>query len=660
MKLFAKLSLLFCLLTLLLPVFPAAAGNLPIQIEPASSTWDTVVADAKAQSTGAMSGGTPIYHSTKLEETTLEGDFTADANTTNLAILSDDGCDVTINGSKVLFAKDKGQALPDLSQSLSKLSATLTPGQTYHIKIDYSNVIYTGNADIDGCTLFAWGGSPPIVTVDTSGVSAANFNSRVAAQASGTLNASVTNAPQSSATYTVNAPTWSWSYGNVQYSADGKSFVSPPVSSSISINQPNPSSPAATFTATFNQIGYWAVAVTATVTYTSNRGSVSGSGADDVGSPISGQAVQSTTKIYYYQVGNTASPQAVTPTSRKAVSTGLSLMCNGNMVTSAPISVLVGQKINLAALLSTGNMQGPYIPVWTVSGDNTTRVTNYTQTVTSSQIMPLASPLYGNTTSFYWIAGTFGGTPQTVSCAVSFYKNYTANATFLVKAPTLQSFTSTTSTKGTIVGQDGFVDQPYGLSFGVFSDPGITWNATVSGATGSIAFVQLINNKTVLYKTTTSGVYSSSLGKYVADAAPSTAIYGNIVPVGSISDSDSPGYDLNPDLGSGRDTNGSTLADHGFTRIVQSKSFTTYLMYKPSGADSIFVTVGTLSWVWGATTLYNGITWLPPTNITPSNPDPATTTRPSGPTGSASSALPVWSNDVADLPQISFPPNPAP
>ncbi len=101
-----RFRLIVCLLLAGVAFGPAAhaytaPGNLPVQSEPAGSTWDTVIADATAQSTGAASGGTPIYHSTKLEETTLEGDFTADSNTTNLAIFSDDGCDVTIDGKRL-------------------------------------------------------------------------------------------------------------------------------------------------------------------------------------------------------------------------------------------------------------------------------------------------------------------------------------------------------------------------------------------------------------------------------------------------------------------------------------------------------------------------------------------------------------------------------
>lgn len=153
-----------------------ATGNLPLQFEPAGSTWDTVVADAAAQSTPATPpgssnpspGGTPVYHSTKLEETTLEGDFTADANTTSLAIFSDDGCDVSIGPdvdhlTNIWNRRDQAQALPDLLNSLHVLPITLVAGSTYHIRVGYSNVIYTGDGDIDGVTLFTWANPPAAV-----------------------------------------------------------------------------------------------------------------------------------------------------------------------------------------------------------------------------------------------------------------------------------------------------------------------------------------------------------------------------------------------------------------------------------------------------------------------------------------------------------------
>ena len=222
----------FCLLALLLlagtalaPVAQAytATGDLlkVLQPEVPGSTWDTVVTDATAESTPAAgnNGGTPIYHSTKLEESSFEGDFTADINMTSLAIFSDDGCDVTIDGVKVWAGKDQGQTLEVLSLSLHKLPITLNPGQTYHIKIDYSNIYYTGDGDIDGVTLFTWA-DPLAVTVDLTGVDSETLTAGV--EGSGPIKAKVDNAPQSTATCTVTSVEWNWDFGDLQYSTDGE------------------------------------------------------------------------------------------------------------------------------------------------------------------------------------------------------------------------------------------------------------------------------------------------------------------------------------------------------------------------------------------------------------------------------------------------------
>ena len=97
---------------------------------------------------------------------TFEGDYTPTAANTRLALFSDDGCNVYIDGVKKLAQKDVGQALPDITNSLNRINFALVAGQTYHIKVEYSNTFFTGRSDIDGATLFAYnwredeGGAP--------------------------------------------------------------------------------------------------------------------------------------------------------------------------------------------------------------------------------------------------------------------------------------------------------------------------------------------------------------------------------------------------------------------------------------------------------------------------------------------------------------------
>ena len=118
-------------------------------------TWSDIqdTASWQAQNDGPLypsaPSSTPAYE-------TFEGSFTPSSADTKLAIFSDDGCDVYINGSKVFGAKGRGQALPNLSQSLAKIDYSFQAGQTYQIRVEYSNTAYLGAADIDGASLFAY------------------------------------------------------------------------------------------------------------------------------------------------------------------------------------------------------------------------------------------------------------------------------------------------------------------------------------------------------------------------------------------------------------------------------------------------------------------------------------------------------------------------
>ncbi len=151
------------------------ADPLPLRLMP-NSTLDDVKSEAAYE---AING--PVYSNSPDPATlpfhaTLTGTVTVDATTAKLAIFSDDGCDVLVDGVKVWSAKDAPQALPDLPSSLHELPVTLTAG-THTVEIDYSNVIYyvadptTGQpVDIDGCTLFQYGHASPYTVTVTSGL----------------------------------------------------------------------------------------------------------------------------------------------------------------------------------------------------------------------------------------------------------------------------------------------------------------------------------------------------------------------------------------------------------------------------------------------------------------------------------------------------------
>ncbi len=151
------------------------ADPLPLRLMP-NSTLDDVKSEAAYEAINGPVWGNSPDPATLPFHATLTGTVTADATTAKLAIFSDDGCDVLVDGVKVWSAKDAPQALPDLPSSLHELPVTLTAG-THTVEIDYSNVIYyvadptTGQpVDIDGCTLFQYGHASPYTVTVTSGL----------------------------------------------------------------------------------------------------------------------------------------------------------------------------------------------------------------------------------------------------------------------------------------------------------------------------------------------------------------------------------------------------------------------------------------------------------------------------------------------------------
>lgn len=106
----------------------------------------------------AVANASPRYNSVKVEQVTFEGYFTPANANSKLAVFSDDGCDVYVNGTRIHNRLSQGQHLPDLNQSFHVLTQTWTAGTRYEIKVVYSNTIYQGVTDIDGATLFAFAG----------------------------------------------------------------------------------------------------------------------------------------------------------------------------------------------------------------------------------------------------------------------------------------------------------------------------------------------------------------------------------------------------------------------------------------------------------------------------------------------------------------------
>jgi hypothetical protein len=103
---------------------------------------------------------------TVVDDVTFEGQFRAGSDRTQLAMFSDDGCDVFIDDMEkpVLKRFAVGQHLPDVNnQSFHLLDFKFKKGKVYRIRVHYANTVYNGKTDIDGATLFGFNGGGEIL-----------------------------------------------------------------------------------------------------------------------------------------------------------------------------------------------------------------------------------------------------------------------------------------------------------------------------------------------------------------------------------------------------------------------------------------------------------------------------------------------------------------
>lgn len=115
----------------------------------------------------AASGGLPFRSFRKGEYRKFVGQITPpelpedkkDRFVYGLALFSDDGCTLTLNGSYIISRLGRGQHLPNLGESFHELPVVLTPGKSVEVVLDYMNTIYFVDPkrpipDIDGFTIF--------------------------------------------------------------------------------------------------------------------------------------------------------------------------------------------------------------------------------------------------------------------------------------------------------------------------------------------------------------------------------------------------------------------------------------------------------------------------------------------------------------------------
>lgn len=86
----------------------------------------------------------------------FEGTFTP-AIKCRLAVHSDDGFRVYVNNTLEMDRYEAGQDLSNLGQSFHLLDMVFEANTTYSVGVEYQNKFHTGDGDVDGITVYAYG-----------------------------------------------------------------------------------------------------------------------------------------------------------------------------------------------------------------------------------------------------------------------------------------------------------------------------------------------------------------------------------------------------------------------------------------------------------------------------------------------------------------------
>jgi hypothetical protein len=229
---------------------------------------------------------------------------------------------------------------------------------------------------------------------------------------------------------------------------------------------------------------------------------------------------------------------------------------NGTVISGgAQQSVVVGQQVTLTGSPSGGtwSIPGTYSS-WSGNGGG-----------------PAATSSTANPVSFYWVSGG----SQTATYTRS--GNGSASAKFGVSAPTASVDVSPFHS-----GLDGSGVQFY-----------ISLNATVTGPSGSLSWYQVINSISPTLRTATGALYCT----FSITGSPSFPVLDNSAPYGT-----GPGMSDNPELVA----TGITPPPSPIAEIQGSQSFTTYLLWQPTGVGTSYpVPLANVPWNWTATAVWS-------------------------------------------------------
>lgn len=509
---------------------------------------------------------------------------------------------MTIDGNSIWSSKDKPQALADLSSSLHPLTITLNPGQTYHIKIDYSNIIYTGNADVDGCTLFAWNdaGNPSVtLTADDPG-DPDEFQ-----QVTCKVYAKVNHLPTGHLASDLTA-VWTWYIEDMLHSdtVDGQFSYTGVDGSLFSIMSDNSdlTSPTGTFQGEFDLDGFYEIPVRATVIYRDNRtgqnlGPYTSADTGDVylgdtgDEPPAGSAAStSAVNASQGQIPARLSPASVPLTKPKVKVTGLRIYLASVDKTGQTATLNAGEQVVLTAQYNTKNGQLTISnPSWSVSNNpigGWVKSDTAHNNPNASYTIPMPSANATGITFYYTDVTGTTPTPVTFSGTVkvgSANKPFSKTINFIVNKPdttltATQHDVSAGDTKGGIR-----VIVLGGRKYGTGLD-GINFTAT-GGSGGTFSRAQTLTKFSFTDTATSQGQTASANLHNTNTLGLDTEFPFKAATATTTNDSPEVTVDLsvNPNI----------------TRIkVTDFSATMYLMWTSAKPNSIPIPVQSLVWSW--------------------------------------------------------------
>lgn len=285
---------------------------------------------------------------------------------------------------------------------------------------------------------------------------------------------------------------------------------------------------------------------------------------------------------------------------------------------------------------------------WTLYGGQQTTVKSYD--ISTGTLTPLTEPEDINTMSWYYVVSNNDGeypilAEATLSSTDGADFGPRATASYRPAGPTGISLTSRTTPEGPTVGPYFTIDD-VALSFGrelggtpvagINAAAGISWSffATLpAGDNGYMSATQIVNTVTTFTvrpgATPVPDPPITTNGAYWLDGCSlySDPVRGGGAPVPvSWLDNDSPYFILTSQ----------------YAAVSRTDNFRIFLMYRPSGPESIWIPLGNLAWNWGASTQWTADPglfrqgWQAPAN-------PVWTPNP---TGAVSSEFPTWSGVV--------------